>query len=155
MTDKTTPMDRLDAVDGTDYHVLYKLAVQFTKELSAANAKLAALQEKYDQLAINMLHVIEGENATHAKLAAAEKKLAEIYAREPDSVTAREAFEREYPSHAAILTMYENGSQAVDTLDLLVPQRAFSNYEKGFIAAMRCYVASKLGDEVDVPEELL
>ena len=23
------------------------------------------------------------------------------------------------------------------------------------IAAMRCYVASKLGDEVDVPEELL
>ncbi len=23
------------------------------------------------------------------------------------------------------------------------------------IAAMRCYVASKLGDEVDIPEELL
>lgn len=31
-------------------------------------------------------------------------------------------------------------------------------YESGqtpLIAAMRCYVASKLGDEVDVPEELL
>lgn len=32
------------------------------------------------------------------------------------------------------------------------------DYERGstpLIAAMRCYVASKLGDEVDVPEELL
>ena len=27
--------------------------------------------------------------------------------------------------------------------------------ETPLVAAMRCYVASKLGDEVDIPEELL
>jgi hypothetical protein len=32
---------------------------------------------------------------------------------------------------------------------------AFGHGETPLIAAMRCYVASKLGDEIEVPEELL
>lgn len=38
------------------------------------------------------------------------------------------------------------------------PRQGVQFYEEGptpLIAAMRCYVASKLGDEVDVPEELV
>ena len=31
----------------------------------------------------------------------------------------------------------------------------FSNGTTPLVAAMRCYVASKLGDEVDIPDELL
>lgn len=35
-------------------------------------------------------------------------------------------------------------------------QESFAGYGKNpLVAAMRCYVASKLGDEVEVPEELL
>jgi hypothetical protein len=34
------------------------------------------------------------------------------------------------------------------------PQRSYATGPTPLIAAMRCYVASKLGDEVEVPEEL-
>jgi len=34
-------------------------------------------------------------------------------------------------------------------------EEAYQEGDTPLIAAMRCYVASKLGDEVDVPEELL
>ena len=33
--------------------------------------------------------------------------------------------------------------------------KTFANGPTSLIAAMRCYVASKLGDEVEIPEELL
>lgn len=39
--------------------------------------------------------------------------------------------------------------------DFLVPQSVSQTGPTPLIAAMRCYVASKLGDEVEVPEELL
>lgn len=39
-------------------------------------------------------------------------------------------------------------------LDSWQPERVIHD-DKPLIAAMRCYVASKLGDEVDVPDELL
>lgn len=35
------------------------------------------------------------------------------------------------------------------------PQRVFAKGPTPLIAAMRCYVASKLGDEIDVPDELM
>ena len=41
-----------------------------------------------------------------------------------------------------------------NTWDAKHPQRVYANGPTPLIAAMRCYVASKLGDEVDVPEEL-
>jgi len=41
------------------------------------------------------------------------------------------------------------------TLDNAELQRAFGYGPTPLIAAMRCYVASKLGDNVDIPEELL
>ena len=38
---------------------------------------------------------------------------------------------------------------------IAVPQKGIESYgPTPLIAAMRCYVASKLGDEVDIPEEL-
>jgi hypothetical protein len=40
------------------------------------------------------------------------------------------------------------------TLDNAELQRAFGYGPTPLIAAMRCYVASKLGDEIDVPDEL-
>jgi hypothetical protein len=36
-----------------------------------------------------------------------------------------------------------------------LPSRVYCSGPTPLIAAMRCYVASKLGDEVDVPDELL
>lgn len=41
-----------------------------------------------------------------------------------------------------------------DTWDAQHPQRAYAKGRTPLIAAMRCYVASKLGDEVQLPEEL-
>ena len=41
-----------------------------------------------------------------------------------------------------------------DTWTAHHPQRAWAKGATPLIAAMRCYVASKLGDEVQLPEEL-
>lgn len=41
-----------------------------------------------------------------------------------------------------------------DTWTAQHPQRAWARGTTPLIAAMRCYVASKLGDEVEVPEEV-
>ena len=51
-----------------------------------------------------------------------------------------------------VLRCWVERSQCQASLDF--PYR-FSNGPTPLIAAMRCFVASKLGDEVDVPEELL
>lgn len=49
------------------------------------------------------------------------------------------------------LSVYDLGGDEWGADDNLTPR---STGQTPLIAAMRCYVASKLGDEVDVPEEL-
>lgn len=46
--------------------------------------------------------------------------------------------------------LVQHGGQAVEVFNWTYKQCGYTP----LIAAMRCYVASKLGDEVDVPEEL-
>ena len=46
--------------------------------------------------------------------------------------------------------LVQHGGQAVEVFNWTYKQQGYSP----LIAAMRCYVASKLGDDVDVPEEL-
>jgi len=41
-----------------------------------------------------------------------------------------------------------------DSWDAKHPQRIYSKGPTPLIAAMRCYVASKLGDNIEIPEEL-
>ena len=59
--------------------------------------------------------------------------------------------------HGQFLAAIDHGNTG--TMVQWVKRESFSrHYWKGpaaLIAAMRCFVASKLGDEVDVPEELL
>lgn len=42
-----------------------------------------------------------------------------------------------------------------DTWDAQHPQRVYAKGRTPLIAAMRCYVASKMGNEVEIPEELI
>jgi hypothetical protein len=46
--------------------------------------------------------------------------------------------------------LVQHGGQAVEVFNWTYKQQGYHP----LIAAMRCYVASKLGDDVDVPEEL-
>ena len=46
------------------------------------------------------------------------------------------------------------GDWVASTHDVSHPDRVVQYGPTPLIAAMRCYVASKLGDEVDIPEEL-
>jgi hypothetical protein len=46
--------------------------------------------------------------------------------------------------------LVQHGGQAVEVFNWTYKQQGYSP----LIAAMRCYVASKLGDEIDVPAEL-
>lgn len=47
--------------------------------------------------------------------------------------------------------LVQHGGQAVEVFNWTYKQQGYTP----LIAAMRCYVASKLGDEVDVPDELI
>jgi hypothetical protein len=47
--------------------------------------------------------------------------------------------------------LVQHGGQAVEVFNWTYKQQGYSP----LIAAMRCYVASKLGDDVDIPKELL
>ena len=47
--------------------------------------------------------------------------------------------------------LVQHGGQAVEVFNWTYKQLGYTP----LIAAMRCYVASKLGDEVEIPEELL
>jgi hypothetical protein len=47
--------------------------------------------------------------------------------------------------------LVQHGGQAVEVFNWTYKQQG----NTALIAAMRCYVASKLGDEVEIPEELL
>jgi len=46
--------------------------------------------------------------------------------------------------------LVQHGGQAVEVFNWTYKQQGYSP----LIAAMRCYVASKLGDEIDLPKEL-
>ena len=47
--------------------------------------------------------------------------------------------------------LVQHGGQAVEVFNWTYKQQGYTP----LIAAMRCYVASKLGDDIDVPKELL
>ncbi len=47
--------------------------------------------------------------------------------------------------------LVQHGGQAVEVFNWTYKQQGYTP----LIAAMRCYVASKLGDEIDLPKELL
>jgi len=47
--------------------------------------------------------------------------------------------------------LVQHGGQAVEVFNWTYKQQGYTP----LIAAMRCYVASKLGDDINIPEELL
>lgn len=65
----------------------------------------------------------------------------------------RERFTRIFVNVAERITV-SNKREVLDEEGDLVPQWVHGTGQTVLIAAMRCYVATKLGDEVDVPEEL-
>ena len=72
---------------------------------------------------------------------------------ERENITVRPVFHAERTEGGSDIYRQDGWSAHMTPKAFWVTPRAFAG-STPLIAAMRCYVASKLGDEVDVPEEL-
>ena len=72
---------------------------------------------------------------------------------ERENITVRPIFRAERTEHGSDIYRHDGWAAHIEPNAFWVTPQPFSG-PTPLIAAMRCYVASKLGDEVDTPKEL-